>query len=225
MEIKNNQQETKLGHKIYFPFLYCFLLLCVPTNAKASEFSLQLYETYTYNSPKNTFTEKSGTKNLAGKFAGDLLMPDTHFAGHSWKVRLEFIKEKLSCVSLMGPYSKDRIQAVMSQVRSQQFELLGIVVDKEQIDLIALLKAGKTENVLSEINALTKNKKFSRLSYLFFDTAKISKEIKMAARNLYDFFMLIPSETKEVELTVLGDKKRQPRMMLIDFRYPILNAK
>ncbi len=211
-------------YKIYFIFIYCFIFLCVPTKIKAHEPSLQIYGEYTYNSPKYTFTDKPGAKRLEGKFLGDLLMPDTDFVGYSWKVRLEFIKDKLSCVSLMGPYAKDRIQAVLSQIRSEGFELLSVIVDKKQVDFISTLKTGEVEHLSAKITSLTKNKKFSRLSYLFFDTTKISREIKMAARNLYDFFMMIPSETKEIELTVLGDEKKQPRMVLIDFRYPILNA-
>ncbi len=126
-------------YKIYFIFIYCFIFLCVPTKIKAHEPSLQIYGEYTYNSSKYTFTDKPGAKRLEGKFLGDLLMPDTDFVGYSWKVRLEFIKDKLSCVSLMGPYAKDRIQAVLSQIRSEGFELLSVIVDKKQVDFLVLM--------------------------------------------------------------------------------------
>ena len=157
-----------------------------------------------------------------GDFAGDVLLPEADFAGLPWSVRLEFRRDALVRVSLVEAYTGKRLEAVNKSLRDMGFEMLAMLADGVRLDFVAALKVDGPQGLQGRIEKLHKKENPNRMSYAWFDTRKMSRETKVTARNLSELLQVVAAETREAEVTLLGDGKGGIANILVDFSLPVL---
>lgn len=163
-----------------------------------------------------------GARKGEGAFAQSLFMPEVDYAGHKWDVRLDFIDAMLVRVSLMGAYGNDRSEAVNNALSDGGFEMLAILADGQRHDFIVIMRAEGARGLENKI-ASVHEKLPKRLSYAWFDTRNVGRDVKRKVRNLSEFTMLIAADTREVEVTLLGDGTTM-QQMFVDFTLPVLET-
>ncbi|MDR1659479.1 MAG: hypothetical protein LBR94_03940 [Desulfovibrio sp.] len=183
-----------------------------------------LFENYAYHAPKAEIAALPGATESEENFAGDILLPETSFAGHKWVPRLEFRDERLVRVSLMAAYSAGRMEAVTSFLSDEGYEILALLADDRSLDFISFLKIDGPKALQEKIGEMLSGGPHKRVTYAWFATGGLSRDTKIMARNLTDFFMLAPSVTREAEVTLLRADGGEQVMILVDFTYPILDA-
>ena len=183
-----------------------------------------LFEKYAYHASRAEIVALPGATEGKEGSAGDILLPEASFAGHNWVPRLEFREEKLVRVSLMAAYSAERMEAVTSSLRDSRYEILALLVDDRSLDFISFLKVDGPRALQEKIGEMLSGGPHRRVTYAWFVTGGLSRDTKIMARNLTDFFMLAPSATREAEVTLLSADGGEQAMLLVDFTYPILDA-
>lgn len=189
------------------------------THPPAAEEQPALFPPYLFGMRRERAASLPGA---ATKENGDILLPEAAFAGLPWTVRLEFRDERLVRVSLMEIYTGRRLEAVNAALRDMGFEMLAMLVDKRRIDFISVLKTEGSAALQKNIAALHETKNPSRVGYAWFDTKNIRRETKIMARNLSELLQIIAADTREAEVTALGDGKGGLTHLLVDFTLPIL---
>ncbi|MDR2055179.1 MAG: hypothetical protein LBQ10_04850 [Desulfovibrio sp.] len=207
--------------------LMLFLSAAMNGNAlahAAGQTSPLLFESYAYHASRAEISALPGAVEGEDDFAGDILLPEVSFAGHKWTPRLEFRDEKLVRVSLMAPYSAERMETVTSFLRDNRYEILALLVDGRSLDFISFLKIEGPQALQEKIGAMLSGGPHKRVTYAWFVTDGLSRDTKIMARNLTDFFMLAPSTTREAEVTLLRADDGGRTMLLVDFTYPVLDV-
>ena len=157
-----------------------------------------------------------------GAFATSVTLPATEYAGHTWDVRLDFVEDMLSRVSLMAAHEPQRVVDVNNALSDAGFEMLAILADKSRLDFIVTLKNEGAKALQDKIAAIYNAERVPRrLSYAWFDTSKISRQTKQGVRNLSQFTQVIAADTREVEVTLMGDGATMTHM-LVDFTLPVM---
>lgn len=158
-----------------------------------------------------------------GEFAGDVLLPESSFAGLPWTVRLEFREDALVRVILMEVYSKARLDAVSTALREMGFEMLALLAEGTQLDFIATLKTEGTDALRERIDRLSRKPRTGQPeAWAWFDTSRISREMKLMARNVNELLQMVSADTREAEVTLLYDNTGKPAYLLVDFSLPVL---
>jgi hypothetical protein len=211
------------------PLLSLMTLLLAATNGgalahAAGQASPLLFERYAYHAAKAEISALPGATEGEDEFAGDILLPEVSFAGHKWTPRLEFREEKLVRVSLMAAYSAERMETVTSFLRDNGYEMLALLVDNRSLDFISFLKIDGPRALQEKIVEMLSGGPRKRITYAWFVTGGLSRDTKIMARNLTDFFMLAPSTTREAEVTLLRADEGARMLLLVDFTYPILDV-
>ncbi|MDR1857361.1 MAG: hypothetical protein LBR22_09460 [Desulfovibrio sp.] len=191
-----------------------------------------LFGEFRYNAPKAEIAALKDAVPAEGEFAGDILLPPADFAGHRWTPRLSFDGDRLVRVSLMArvpALESERLEAVRGHLAKEGYEVLGLVADGKTLDCISRLKIGYATTgdapaALAKDMAKFLEGRHARITYAWFDTKGLSRENKRTARNLGDFLVLAPAETREAEVTLIPDPGGKEAMLLVDFTYPILDA-
>lgn len=75
----------------------------------------------------------------------------------------------------------------------------------------------------AHIAGLYQTEGMSFMSFGWFDTRAISKEMKIMARNLAELLQIVRADTREAEVTLLGAEGRAGHMLVI-FSLPVLEA-
>lgn len=182
----------------------------------------KLFASYTFGLPRAQAMKLPGAAPGKGDFAGDVLLPEADFAGLPWSVRLEFRRDALVRVSLVEAYTGKRLEAVNNSLRDMGFEMLAMLADGVRLDFVAALKVDGPQGLQGRIEKLHKKENPNRMSYAWFDTRKISRETKVTARNLSELLQVVAAETREAEVTLLGDGKGGVTNILVDFSLPVL---
>ena len=207
--------------RIFTSAIALFLLL--GSCASPAQAAPTLFGDFVWGTPKSELEKRPDAKPGQDAFAGDLFLPETDFAGESWNVRLEFAGERLVRVSLMAHYSRERMDKVTRQLRADGFEMLSVLRDSAMIDMVRILKTLGPDAVKEEWNRFMQGESPQRMTYAWFATASLSKDIKTMVSNLKDLLMSAPMETREAEVTLLGDQATgKPGMLLVDFSFPML---
>lgn len=181
-----------------------------------------LFASYTFGLPREQAMKLPGAAPGQGDFAGDVLLPEAEFAGLSWTVRLEFRRNALVRVSLMEAHTGKRLEAVNNSLRDMGFEMLAMLADGVRLDFVAALKVDGPQGLQDRIEKLHKQENPNRISYAWFDTRKMSRETKATTRNLSELLQVVAAETREAEVTLLGDGKGGVAHILVDFSLPVL---
>jgi uncharacterized protein YbaA (DUF1428 family) len=182
-----------------------------------------LFGDFAWGTPKSELDKRPGASPGEGSLAGDVLLPEAMFASLPWNVRLEFANERLVRVSLMERYSRERMDAVTRQLRTDKFEMLSVLIDASFLDLVKILKARGPDGVKEEWERFVKDKKPERMVYAWFDTTGMSRDMKSMAGSLQQLLMMAPVETREVEVSLLRDPATSaPGMLLVDFSFPAM---
>lgn len=204
-------------------FLLPALLLLSFSPAWAAE--PMLFDTYAYGAPRAAMAALPNMKQGEGAFAGALLLDRVSFAGASWNARFEFNEDKLVRVSLMNAYTQDLADGVERHFRENGYEMLAILVGKRELDFVAMLKVGGIQGLEHALEQLHAEGPHPRITRAWFQTRGVSKDIKKMVKNLKEFLMAAPAETREAEVTVLTPSKEgETAMLLVDFSFPILDA-
>lgn len=179
-----------------------------------------------------------GAKEGTGDFAGHVLLPETTWAGLPWNVSLEFQKAKggkagspqmvetdagLVRVCLLEAYSRERKEAVDAALNSEGYELLAMQGAGQELDFIVILKAFGSEELQKRIASLYQTDGLNSLSFGWFDTRTISREMKIMARNLPELLQIVRADTREAEVTLLGEDGRASHILVI-FSLPVLET-
>lgn len=181
-----------------------------------------------------------GAREGSGDMAGHVLLPEIAWAGLSWNVSLEFRQGgrvaatsasgatdggggRLVRVCLLESYSKERLEAVNAVLREKGFEMLAMRAEDRELDFIAILKAFGSAELQKRIAGLYQTEGMSFMSFGWFDTRAISKEMKIMARNLAELLQIVRADTREAEVTLLGAEGRAGHMLVI-FSLPVLEA-
>lgn len=181
-----------------------------------------LFAPYVFGLPRAQAMKLPGAAPGEGDFAGDVILPEAAFAGLPWTVRLEFRQDALVRVSLMGAGGAKRLAAVNNRLREMGFEMLAMLSDGVRLDFLSTLKIEGSDGLQRRIEKLHDNENPARLSYAWFDTRQISRETKVMTRNLSELLQVVAAETREAEVTLLGDGKGGVGHMLVDFSLPVL---
>ena len=207
--------------------LLCLLLWISPGHAghagHAGEPQHILFADYAYGMPKAHIAALPDVVAPEDAESRDLFLPKTEYAGMNWQLRFEFVNEQLVRTSLMAPWSKERMDAVVSRLRNDKYEALALLVDDKSLDFISLIKIEGPQALNAKVASLLENDTHRRVTYAWFVTEGISKEIKMRARNLTELMMIVSSETREAELTQVRGETGQA-VLLVDFTFPVLDA-
>ena len=102
------------------------------------------------------------------------------------------------------------------------FEMLAMLADGVRLDFVAALKVDGPQGLQGRIEKLHKKENPDRISYAWFDTREMSRETKVTARNLSELLQVVAAETREAEVTLLGDGKGGVDNILVDFSLPVL---
>ena len=102
------------------------LSACAPAQAAPA-----LFDEYELGAPKSELLTRPGMKPGEGSMAGDLILPGVSWAGCEWTAQFGFEREKLTTVTLLGRYGRERFNAVRRHLSGEGFEILGIVVDEK----------------------------------------------------------------------------------------------
>ena len=207
-----------------FRLLLLLFVLLFPPSAFAAEQQPALFADFMLNTPRTDCLAYKGALEGEGEFLGDILLPEQQWLEFAWRIRLSFKADHLVRVSLMSAYSRERMDKVTKHLRSTHHEMLGLVVDKKSLDFISQLKIAGPEGLQQHVSQLLQAGPHKRLTYAWFDTTNVSREMKIMARNLEEYLMMVSSSTREVEVTLLGDGNSGPGIMLVDFSFPILSA-
>lgn len=182
-----------------------------------------LFGEFVWGTPRADFAKRPDVTSGTGTYADDLLLPEATFAGLPWTVRLEFDKDRLTRVSLMERYSTDRMSAVTAQLKADKYEMLSVLIDSAYLDLVKVLKTVGPEGVQTEWKRFVQGKSPERMIYAWFDTSKMSKDMKTMAGSLNQLLATGPAETREAEVILLRDPETsRPGMLLVDFSFPAM---
>ena len=181
-----------------------------------------LFMNYNFGMLKSDALKLPLAKNGTGEYKDSIILPEIDYVGYKWAVRLDFTDEKLIRVSLMSGYSKERDEAINDELQKTGFSLLAILSDTKRLDCIVVLKTEGQKILQKKIDEMqTKSPLPKRLSFAWFDTSKVSKNIKQRVQNLSQFTQVISADTREVEVTFIGDGKIMSHMF-VDFTLPVL---
>ncbi len=205
----------------YFTILAAgVLLLGFASNAWSAPV---LFGDFVWGASKSELGNRPGALPGEGPFIGDVHMPETTFAGLPWDVRLGFANDRLVRVSLMGRYSRDRMNAVTKQLRADGFEMLSVLLNSSFLDLVKILKLKGPDGVKEEWARFVKDKKPERMIYAWFDTSNTSEDMKAMVGSLQQLLTMGPIETREAEVILLCDPATSaPGMLLVDFSFPVM---
>ena len=176
-----------------------------------------------------------GAKEGNGDMAGHVLLPEVTWAGLPWNVSLEFRRggtgaeakaggapaARLVRVCLLETYSRERLDAVNALLGEEGFEMLAMQAEGRNLDFIAVLKAFGSEELQKRIAGLYRTEAVNFMSFGWFHTRRISREMKIMSRNLPELLQIVRADTSEAEVTLLGADGRASHMLVI-FSLPIL---
>lgn len=171
-----------------------------------------------------------GAREGSGEMAGHVLLPEITWAGLPWNVSLEFrdgggegASARLVRVCLLEAYSGKRLDAVNTTLPEEGFEMLVMRAEDRDLDFIAILKAFGSAELRKRIAGLYGTEGMSVMSFGWFDTRNISREMKIMARNLAELLRIVRADTREAEVTLLGADGKAGHMLVI-FSLPVLEA-
>ena len=178
-----------------------------------------------------------GAREGSGDFAGHVLLPETRWAGLSWNVSLEFqeagadtgaataarVGARLVRVCLYEAYSRERLDAVNAALRESGFEMLVMLAENRELDFLAILKGFGSAELQKRIAALYQTEGLNFMSFGWFDTRALSRDIKIMVRNLSELLRVVGADTREAEVTLLGADGKASHMLVI-FSLPVLET-
>ncbi|WP_308620746.1 hypothetical protein [uncultured Desulfovibrio sp.] len=171
-----------------------------------------------------------GAREGSGDMAGHVLLPEITWAGLPWNVSLEFRQGgadanagRLVRVCLLEAYSRERLDAVNALLREKGFEMLAMRAEGRDLDFIAILKAFGSDELQKRIAGLYQTDSMNFMSFGWFDTRGISREMKIMARNLTELLQIVRADTREAEVTLLGADGKASHILVI-FSLPILET-
>lgn len=199
---------------------------------KAGESDATLLDGLRFGLKKQEVMSLPQAREGEGDFKGEVILPELNYAGMAWTGRLEFRKNMrldnpkgsepvLARVCLVEKYSRARYEAVYENLRSDGFELLAMQAAGGRLDFIALLKAFGAEELQKRISGIYERDDLNFLAFAWFDTRKISREMKVMARNLNELLQVISADTREAEVILTGEKGKITHIQVI-FSLPIL---
>lgn len=206
--------------RFLFIFLMSTLFIC-PAHAGTHA----LFGDHLYGAARRDLEKLPGIKKGEGAFAETLLLEGVPFAQTEWTARFVFSDDTLTRVGLVTPYSQERADAVTTYLRKEGYEMLAILIGERELDFVAMLKVAGVKGLEHAMRELHAGGPYERTTHAWFFTRPISTRIKQTAKNLKEFLMTAPAETREVEITVLHPtQENQDAMLLVDFSFPILDA-
>lgn len=195
-----------------------------PTPAPAEEKAL-LFENYAYGMAKSEVEKVPGIEQGEGEMAGELILAGVKWVDRPWTARFIFEQETLTEITLVGPYSREAFNAIRAQLEEKEKnEIFGIVLDDKALDLFALISAGGVEGFRARFSELLREKVPTRLSYNYFSTKEFSQEVRQRATNITQFLGMVERTIKETEVTLQGDGKGGPQVLLVSFTFPVLDV-
>ena len=196
------------------------LSACAPAQAAPA-----LFDEYELGAPKSELLARPGMKPGAGSMAGDLILPGVSWAGCEWTAQFGFEREKLTTVTLLGRYGRERFNAVRRHLSGEGFEILGIVVDEKALDLFTLIKSEGVEAFRKRFMELLRARTPARISYEWFMTRNVSEDQKKMANSMGEFLRMVDVNILQAEVTQLGDDSSSgPQALLVSFFFPVINA-
>lgn len=196
------------------------LSACAPAQATPA-----LFGEYEPGTPKSELLARSGMKPGEGSMAGDLILPGVSWAGCEWTAQFGFERDKLTTVTLLGRYERERFNAVRRHLSANGFEILGIVVDEKALDLFALIKSEGVEAFQKRFMELLRARTPARISYEWFMTRNVSEDQKKMANSMGEFLHMVDVNILQAEVTQLGDDSSSgPQALLVSFFFPVINA-
>lgn len=177
-----------------------------------------------------------GARPGDGEFAGEIILPEFQFASLPWTARLIFnlrqtnhgIPQKdgasaeiLTRVCLAERFAKSRLEAVNAYLRRHGFEMLAMQADGKKLDFLPILKAFGPQELQNRIASLYQRDDLSLMTFAWFDTRELSREMKALTRNLNELLHVAAADTREVEVSVRGENGKMTHLLLI-FSLPIL---
>lgn len=180
-----------------------------------------------------------GAHEGSGDFAGHVLLPETRWAGLDWNVSLEFREGKAGAdtgtaasggngatlvrVCLFEAYSRERLEAVNSALAGGGFEMLVMLAENRELDFLAILKGFGSAELQKRIAALYQADDLNFMSFGWFDTRAVSRELKVMVRNLPELLRCVGADTREAEVTLLGAGGKASHILVI-FSLPVLET-
>ncbi|MEG2171666.1 MAG: hypothetical protein RRY29_00240 [Desulfovibrionaceae bacterium] len=165
--------------------------------------------------------EMSHAQTGEGEFSQDLLVAQTHFAALTWGMRLVFNQDKLTRVSLMAPYSPERLRQSLAHLKTEHYEMLAVLVNDTRLDCVEILKTQGPQAVREKLVPLLAQKP-QRVVYAWFQVGELSGEIKTMSSTLKNLLMSVPAHTKEVEVVLMAGEDGKPGLLLLEFSFPLL---
>ena len=199
--------------------------LLLPAPAYAEEPSM-LFENYAYGMARSEAEKIPGIKRGEGEMAGELILEGVKWLDRLWNAKFIFDKDQLIEISLIDRFSPEAVKAVRDQMKREQNQLVGIVLDDKAFDLFSLISAGGMEGFNARFNELWNAKKAHSLySRQYLSTREISPEVLQRATNINQLLGMVESTIKETEMALIGDgEDPMPRYIIVSFTYPVLDV-
>lgn len=220
------------------------LALCLLGPARAAEAPREpaspvIFGDWRFGMERAEALRTPGAREGSGDFAGHVLLPETRWAGLSWNVSLEFQEAgagawgdsgaaatagaRLVRVCLHEAFSRERLDAVNTALRESGFEMLVMLAENRELDFLAILKGFGSAELQKRIAALYQTDGLNFMSFGWFDTRALSRDIKLMVRNLSELLRVVAADTREAEVTLLGAEGKASHILVI-FSLPVLET-
>ncbi|MBQ9406964.1 MAG: hypothetical protein IJU37_09570 [Desulfovibrio sp.] len=187
--------------------------------------AMPLLPGFAYGTPKSEIAGREGAVVGKEAFVESVFLKGVTWASYAWTAQCHFTAEGLTGVTLYSTYSRELLNHVSAHLKEQKFQLLGMIVDDKALDMISLAKVGGYGAFQKRFRELTRAKIPQKISYEWFDVAKIHQEHLDNAASLGQLLMLAPKDTLQIEVTqsATGEKLEDSRL-LIHFFYPVMDV-
>lgn len=222
-----------------FGLTLCLLAPALGAEAPREPAAPHLFGDWRFGMGRADALRLPGAREGSGDFAGHVLLPETRWAGLPWNVSLEFQEgtgaagnappaatgegARLVRVCLLEAYSRERLEAVNTTLRGDGFEMLVMLAENRELDFLAILKGFGSAELQKRIAALYEVDGMNFMSFGWFDTRAVSREMKIMVRNLQELLRIVAADTREAEVTLLGADGKASHILVI-FSLPVLET-